>query len=179
MQISPKHLRSQTLYLWLGVCVLLFAEASNAWGTATYSFVSSQFTTFYNTSCPPTCNITGTFTLAQPLQPNLMQNLGGSGSFTPLSFSFTDGVTTFTNLNPGESGFNVDTDSHGNIIYWGFYTGPIGGGSLFAYDAGPGYETQEGVNLTNYQAYYLAYASGGTWTTTVTSTPEPSGLGNL
>jgi len=94
-----------------------------------------------------------------------VEDVGGSGAFTPLSFTFTDGVTTFTQLNSPLSGFAVHTDANGNIIQWGMYmAGPGGGAGLFLFYGGIGSLAQEGVNIDSYQAYFFSNTSpGGTW----------------
>lgn len=161
---SPRALHSATQ---LPDGTILVAGGSTTGQTGfTYSFVGAPFTTFTGTSCPPVCRITGSFTLAQPLAPNLNQNIGGSGAFTPASFSFTDGVTTFTNLNTSSSGFAVDTDANGKITLYSFFmSGPGGGAGLNVFFDGPGQDTQEGVNLNNYQASFQGVgAPGGIWT---------------
>jgi len=83
--------------------------------------------------------------VAQALPSNLVEDCSGSGSFTPLSFSFTDG-------------FNVDTDSSNLQV----------GPDLDVYYDGK-VETQEGI-CCNCAPEYCGY---GTWTSTVTSALEP------
>ncbi len=138
---------------------------SGASGAATYVFVSANFDQSVGTSCPPVCHITGSFTVAQPLAPNLMQDVGGSGAFKPLSFTFTDGVTTITQLNATSSGFAVHTDANGKITQWGMYmSGPGGGAGISIYYGGAENLTQNGVNLLAYQAYFQSATSpGGSW----------------
>lgn len=155
------------------LAVLLLPAGARAQQT-TYTFVGALFNTFEGTACPETCNISGSFTVPQPLPPNLVSpnSIGGSGDFIPSAFSFTDGVTTFTNQNVplqlgNTVGFSVDTDANGNITLFSFYmTGPGGSGvGMFAYYGGPGNITQEGVNLNAYQAYFEASgARPGGWT---------------
>jgi hypothetical protein len=141
------------------------AATAPAVAQATYSFVGVPFTQFMNTGCPPTCHISGSFTLSQPLPPNLVGSIGGSGDFTPLYFSFTDGNTVFNDGNSQYSGFAVDTDASGNITLFSFYLiGPGGGGGMYAYCGGPGTLTQEGVNVSDYQAMFEGQdAPCGTW----------------
>lgn len=67
----------------------------------TYTYTGNPFTAFFALdttapACPPTCMITGSFTVAQPLAANL-----SSYSFTPEAFSFTDGNIPITNLTSG------------------------------------------------------------------------------
>jgi hypothetical protein len=104
--------------------LFIFAGVAQAQQT-TYYFVSVPFTTFSpGTNCPPTCRITGSFTVSQPLPPNInlpVNIIDSSGTFTPTSFTFTDGVRTITNTTATISGFAVNTDANGNIVQWNFY----------------------------------------------------------
>ena len=79
----------------------------------TYSYVSKAYNQFGGTfACPPVCSIKGSFTVAAPLAANANYN------FTPLYFSFTDGLTTFTPSSATGFAFGVVTDSFGQIIGW-------------------------------------------------------------
>jgi len=167
-QRKADELRGMIFFV-VGLCSLLAPGLLAGAGRTTYSFVSVPLTQFVGTACPPTCRITGSFTVTQPLAPNITltpAQLGGSGSFTPDSFSFTDGVTTFTNLNSTTSGFAVNTDANGNIVEWGIYMGNTTlGPGISLYYAGPTELTQEGINVNSYQAYFQALGVvGGTWT---------------
>src|SRR5271157_5414649 len=165
MRLRTPNWRAGKITLVFALCSLL-GPAMRAQET-TYTFVGAPFNSFYQTNCPPICRLTGSFTLAQPLPPNLKGNIGGSGDFTPTSFSFTDGLTTLTNLNSDEySGFAVDTDANGNITSFSFYMGAKADCTgFFAYWDGPKSVTQEGTNLCNYQAYIQGVGVfPGTWT---------------
>lgn len=84
--------------------------------TATYTYTGLPFTSLAGFTCPPACNITGTFTLGSPLAPNSTE-----ASVTPVSFNFTDGMTTYSDANVTGSdilSFNVGTDSNGNVNSW-------------------------------------------------------------
>src|SRR5271156_2093081 len=79
----------------------------------TYRYTGNNYNQFGGTfACPPVCGITGSFTVAAPLAAN------ANYYFTPLSFSFTDGLTTFTPANVTGSAFGVVTNSFGQIIGW-------------------------------------------------------------
>jgi hypothetical protein len=148
--------------------------------STTYSYISTPFNSFSGTTCPPTCNITGSFTVAMPFPPNQMQDIGGSGSFTPLSFSFTEGTITWTNLNTVDSGFAFDTDSLGKITFYSFFADLANGSDVSVFFDGPTELTQlfASNNAGGYSASFSSEgASGGTWTSeTMVSTPEPSSL---
>ncbi|HEV2987281.1 MAG TPA: dockerin type I domain-containing protein, partial [Candidatus Angelobacter sp.] len=164
--VAPVLVRatSRSLLFLLGFALFITHPLAGA-GLTTYVYVGAQLNQFVGTSCPPTCHLTGSFTVAQPLPPNLVQDVGGSGAFTPLSFTFTDGVTTFTQVNSPLSGFAVHTDGNGNIVQWGmFMAGPGGGAGLFLFYGGIGSEAQQGVNIDSYQAYFFSSTSpGGAW----------------
>jgi hypothetical protein len=173
--LIPLLFRATPRLLLFLIAFTLFSPINTAAGsgTTTYVFLGVPFSQFVGTTCPPSCQLTGSFTVAQPLPPNLSQDVGGSGAFTPLSFTFTDGVTTFTQSNSTSFGFAVHTDANGNIIQWGmFMAGPGGGAGLLLFYGGSGSLAQEGVNLGNYQAYFFSNGSpGGTWSiATVNST---------
>jgi hypothetical protein len=142
---------------------------------ATYTFTGVPFNQFFNTSCPPTCRITGSITLAQPLPANISlpagQLGGSSSSFAPLSFSFTDGVTTATNQTcSSDNIFNANTDANGNITQYAINVCFNHGGSYFYLSYDPPFGTLVGLNGTNSSGAYQAFfndgsaASGGTWT---------------
>jgi YVTN family beta-propeller protein len=83
--------------------------------STTYNFTGNPFTFFSGAvTCPPDCNISGFFTLAQPLGPNLT-NVG----ISPTSYSANVGTTTFTPANTSSGRFaSISTDASGNIIAW-------------------------------------------------------------
>jgi hypothetical protein len=115
---------------------------------------------------------------AVPSEPKA--NIGGSGSFTPLSFSFTEGTITWTNLNTVDSGFAFDTDSLGKITFYSFFADLANGSDVSVFFDGPTELTQlfASNNAGGYSASFSSEgASGGTWTSeTSVSTPEPSSL---
>jgi hypothetical protein len=83
----------------------------------TYTYSGKAFQNLYSGfSCPPECNLSGSFTVAVPLGPDL-----ANSSISPTSFGYTDGPVTITNLNATGSGFSVSTDSGGAITAWDVY----------------------------------------------------------
>jgi YVTN family beta-propeller protein len=107
---------SFTLALGLG----FFSKPASA--QVTYTYTGKPFQNLSGGfTCPPECNITGSFTLAEPLAPNLSSYVA-----SPTSYSFTDGFVTITNVNgPPYSQIQVSTDSAGAISGWdvGLQTG--------------------------------------------------------
>jgi hypothetical protein len=83
--------------------------------STTYNITGNPFTVFSGSAaCPPDCNISGSFTLSQPLPPNL-----SNATITPASFSFTVGTTNLTQANVTSASFNgISTDASGYITSW-------------------------------------------------------------
>jgi hypothetical protein len=101
----------------------LWLSASQARADTIYTYTGNDFTAIedptasavtYTTSM----SITGSLTVAGPLGANLpLTNI----TTQVLSFSFSDGVNTLTNLNTdfgGETSIWVGTDAYGNIDQW-------------------------------------------------------------
>src|ERR1700748_1100328 len=88
-------LRSPKYGILLAVFFALAAAAASA--DVTYTYTSSPYTSWTNfASCPPSqiCQTTGTVTFANALPDNMAEQ-----AVTPLSFSFTDGITVLDNTN--------------------------------------------------------------------------------
>lgn len=92
--------------------LVLCSEAVNA--QTTYTYTGKPFQSFSGGyTCPPECNIAGSFTVAEKLAPNLT-----AAFISPTVFSFNDGFTTFTNANSTYQSFEISTDSSGAISAW-------------------------------------------------------------
>jgi hypothetical protein len=121
MSVNPHALSFrasvQSLPCWLRAMAfcLLLAAASAAPSSAdtVYTYTGSDFTSWTNTACPAACNITGSLTLAQALGTGL-----SFSDVNPVSFSFTDGITTWTDLNAPGGIFEFSTDMSGVITFW-------------------------------------------------------------
>jgi hypothetical protein len=115
-------MRFTTVTLLLAAIMLATPTPAHA-GSVTYTYAGRPYSpnapTFCDGSYTATCSqlaVTGSFTVANPLAPNLSQYV-----FSPLSFSFNDGSGVFSLTSDDELGvsiFNVTTDGDGNIIYW-------------------------------------------------------------
>ena len=83
--------------------------------STTYNIAGNPFTTFTGSAtCPPDCNVSGSFTLSQPLPPNL-----SNATITPASFSFTVGTTNLNQANVTSVIFaGISTDASGHITSW-------------------------------------------------------------
>jgi hypothetical protein len=100
-------------FVVLGLLMLL-GVARSARADETYTFVGQPFQGYFlDSDCTLTCQIMGSFTVAQPLAANL-----NFVTFTPESFSFTDGFYTYTQLTAGSAFYEFGTDSSGAITEW-------------------------------------------------------------
>jgi len=86
-----------------------------AMATSVYTYTGNDFSDVtgpYTTSD----SITGSLTISSPLAANLMFS---ENNVTPIAYSFTDGVQTFTNNSAlTDVIFGFATDSEGNITGW-------------------------------------------------------------
>jgi hypothetical protein len=174
---------------WI-VLVSLVAFAPLAAAT-TYQFTSPTYT-FASGSYTTAMRLTGTLTTAVPLPPNMPYS-----SVEPLatSWSFFDGLVTYTNLNTSDfEGFFVATDANGDISQWGLdnltpaapntvgeiidvvYIAQSGGGAAGGYHATCVAVSGAGV-CNAYTALYLGIVEGssGSWATVrpPAATPAP------
>jgi len=106
-----KTLLTKPLTLFLFLFFLGFSPGARA--DTQYSYTGDDFTSWTNTACPPACRITGSLILAAPLLSGL-----NFADVTPLSYSFTDGITTWTDTNAPGGIFQFSTDPMGNITFW-------------------------------------------------------------
>jgi hypothetical protein len=147
-----------------------------AWSSVTYTYTGNPFTSWaQGFQCPPVCGAVGSFTVAQPLAPNLPE-LTDVGA---ISATLTSGGVTVTLASsvPNQSNVAVSTDGSGNIVYF----------SLVLYGSGPNtarIAVQYSTALTFDDIHYIDSNSHlgpiaginrddpGTWSVT----PEPSSL---
>ncbi len=162
---SYKLISAALLCFMLTVCIAAPAKADS-----TYTYTGNPFTGFYGgASCPPSCSLSGSFTVSSPLAPGLV-----FGTVTPVSFSFTDGGFTITSSDYSGNIF-VDTNSLGQIDGWqiDIVSGPSSSHyqivSTLSGDQGSYYTTS-----TSSQAYNSE--DPGTWAASTTGVPEPPSL---
>lgn len=108
---------------FLAVAFVAFSLAPIAAADAVYTYTGNPLTACPATlPCPgPNNNITLTITLASPLSDNMSyQNIDS----LIVSFSMTEGTTTYSSLIPGYT-FNVQTNATGGIQDWLIAVGPI------------------------------------------------------
>jgi hypothetical protein len=128
-----------------------------------YDYTGADFTSVtgpYTTSD----SVTGSFTVASPLEDNLNLLI-----ITPVSFSFSDGQQTLTNANAA-SEFHISTDAAGDVTGWIISIElNHGGGAAILSTSGAGYGSQdEGESPTSSGFSYTA----GSFTE-VPATPSP------
>lgn len=167
--LKPVH---TGLALFLG----LISLGTPAFADTTYTYtgnpVGAALNGFNPLSCGGPCTITGSFVTASPLGDSFAFN-----SIVPESYSFTDGIQTYTNTNSSPSLFYVGTDASGDVVNTNIELvigGPVTptSGSLIAMynPPGNGWSSDEIIESGN-GAYNL---DTGTWA--ITDTPEPSCL---
>jgi hypothetical protein len=150
----------------LAICAMVVAaSAGSAMADSQYSYQGNLFTDFsVGYSCPPTCALSGSFTLANAIGPDNTVTF-----ITPLTYSFIDGNQTFTPSNSSFMDIGFVTNSSGNIDEWIFEISSNSGNTYVESEAVPG-----GGDLSG-NSSSLAFAANtnpGTWS--VVTTPEPS-----
>lgn len=190
--IGPhRFVRFGFLFLLMGV-----ACVSSAMADTVYTYTGNTFTTSINApgfgspyTCPLICSVSGTFTVASPLAGN-----SSPGIFTPASFSFTDGVNTFTNSNATATFGIFATSAAGLPTAWSINIGSFGTVQSFLqtvnFDGGVGGIQTYDLTAVEYCDGGLCTAiynlgSAGTWTATTgepkvpndgTPVPEPASI---
>jgi hypothetical protein len=175
----------------LVICSLFVIGVARSTSADTvYTYTGKTFNTFSNNyACAGSCNVSGSFTVATAFGANL-----NDFTFTPLSFSFTDGHQTLTQADvtyPAVPFEHFSTDASGAVTTWridlsnspisGYILstekcdvaagsgGPISCGTPFWDLAGP---------ITDYTFTSEGYIDSqpGTWSSTTSPVPEPSSL---
>ena len=158
-----------TMYRFLGVlaaCTMTLTLAAST----TYTYTGNVFQTVL---APYTTSdfVSGYFTLTSPLPVNMAES-----AITPVSYSFTDGVQTFSSASPPpEVTFNIGTDASGNIDQW-----------VIQLDSGPPSNdiVSTSSNASDFGELGIAalgenFGDSGTWVTSGgggSPTPEPGNV---
>lgn len=104
----------------LGLLCLMLPGSLRA--NTLYTYTGNAFTEFSGSyACPPECSITGSFTVAAPLPPNMVFIQQYGDNIHAISYDFTDGVHEFNTANSTVTYLNVGTDSSGAIDAWLIY----------------------------------------------------------
>ena len=103
---------NKSTFFSLLAAVVLASSTVPLAADVTYTYTGNDFT-IATSPYTHSDSVSGFFTLAAALNDNF------SGAITPTSYSFTDGVQTFTNASPPATvTFEVDTGASGNITEW-------------------------------------------------------------
>ena len=151
-------------------CLLLTLCVVSAKADTTYTYTGAPFIEFGAAVCPPTCNITGSFTLATPIPAN--------ASATIKTFTFSTGPFTFTSLTNGP--FGVSTNAAGVIDSWSIDMTGAGGAEISSgaptFNDELEFGADDGLGDGGLKFFFGADAGGiGFWTaSTSTGVPEPT-----
>jgi hypothetical protein len=109
------------------VCLIMLGGSTTAAaGPIIYFYQGNPLETSGVYQCPPVCSISGSFIVASELEPNRPLE----SAFTPLWYSFSNGLNTFTPTNSTMlgGGFFVSTNESRIIDEWSiqFVNGPTG-----------------------------------------------------
>jgi len=192
--IMPRNAVLRFTRCSFGVALLcLCFLPSSAHANAVYTYTGNAFNSFSGsdvcTGGVGECAIQGSFTLSARLAPNL-----SDVAITPLSFTFTDGNVTITNLTVSTDptapfAFYVSTDSTGAIDGWQTVLAndpyPQSFGTAYAFletcqnlgctNTGGGIDTsQYGLEFIGGYTQAVVLNDAGSWS--VSPTPEPSSL---
>ena len=134
--------------LKLGIAAAVLAAMTAEAKSYKYRYVGHRYTNYSGGSClNKRQRITMTMVLSAKLPPNLVCNPTGNGlcegesngviggNTTPVSWTASDGVHTWTSQSGGlETAWNFATDSNANITQW-YAGGQAGNGNPFQYVA--------------------------------------------
>lgn len=174
-QMPLAFFRSSAPYrviLQLALLVFAYSLSSSA-EELTYNYAGNPFNTFSGgAACPSECSISGYFTVSAPLGPNF------DGYFTPDSFSFTDGLTTVTQVNSTDSAFGIITDSLSDITVWNMQF--VDAQTSMYTGTGPSVLCPSDCTVTDGSFASASFAEivndPGSWSSATAATPEPSGF---
>lgn len=153
-----------------------FAFAGSAWADTIYIYTGSPFTILSGNPPSSATRLTGFFSVASPLPPNLQTIRPVFINVVPLTWSFTDGNFVFTASNSTLLVFEFTTNATGAINGWCV-------GTVAALPANPNFSSGNGLNgcfgadIVDYRAFNQAQSSlPGTWSvaTPPVVTPEPT-----
>jgi hypothetical protein len=111
---------ARTVRTLLFCALVMIGLAQSAKADTIYTYTGNPFNKFSapQFACPPICNISGSFTLANGLGPDFGSPPFGFDTITPLSYDFTDGVNSFTESNSTILFFSIGTDINGIPDAW-------------------------------------------------------------
>jgi hypothetical protein len=159
-----------------GLAAFILALPSMASSVYTYTYTGNDFESSPSGPYTDSDSVTGSFTLSSALGDNLVD-----APFTPSSYSFTDGVQTFSSTSSPatEETFEVSTNASGAIVAWSVSlgTGPPDSDSVSTF-------TTEDVGMLDegFGGEGFNLGDAGTWAETVSSgggtspVPEPGNV---
>jgi hypothetical protein len=145
--------------------------------TTTYTYTGNYFGTAIVSPTPPyttSDSISGSFTVTTALADSTYYGSATQLEADGLSFSFTDGVYSYSGDSSIISGlFSVKTDSSGNFSSWNIQIENSSGGYFSSVGVGaPG--SGYGDTVYNSSSIYDALALGsGTWSSSSSDGPSP------
>jgi hypothetical protein len=157
------------------IAAILTLGATASFADTTYTYTGNPFTT----AAPGFTEVSGSFTLPNPLG----DNLNKVSLLLPVNFNFSDGVNVYTPASTSKAGgldLIFSTDATGKIIGWAIML--ANGGSLDpTLDSfnQPGQVGDQEVNSGTGNIIASNHNDPGTWTVstgTTTQTPEPGSL---
>ncbi len=164
--------------VWTGLCCTIFCLA--AYGSATgYTYTGNDFTMIDGPSPVSTSDfVSGSFSLYNPLKPNLP--FGTDISSRVISFEFSDGVNTYV---AGEDGMGlawswIGTNADGAITTWLFeLSSDTGAIRIFTANPPPDYALHADLSANDYQGWWARNDyTPGFWTLTSVLAGEPNSL---
>ena len=124
-RFAIRRLAPLSAFLLIVIAVANTASAS----PIIYFYQGNSLETSGVYECPPVCNLSGSFILESALDPNRQLE----SPLTPMWYSFTNGLNTFTPLTTGFGGatFRFSTDPSGTIEEWSVQLVLNGDGTYF------------------------------------------------
>jgi len=182
-RLSVSGFRNRTAALKFGRLLMVGALlaiglATSAQANTVYSYTGNDFTDFIGGyGCTPECGVTGSFTLGQALSANI------NSPIAPISYSFTDGSTVWTQTNSILWSSQVLTNGQAAIDGWEliFEINPTCGigctmSELFTSDSGQTIQDMTQLYPNgSFAAGAYNFSVPGVWTAnSTTATPETS-----
>jgi len=152
------------LFGGLTVCLLTLPAMADV----TYTYTGNDFELVFGGSYTTSDFVSGSFTVASALPDNLVFS---NDNVTPTSYSFTDGVQTFSSMSPPTNvTFDIGTDGSGNINKWDITlgSGPPNNDTLSTFSGGS--DTGE---MDNMSSFGEVIGDPGTWTVSGSTSPTP------
>jgi hypothetical protein len=176
-------------FRWLlsAICLQL-AILQPSWASTTYFYTGNHFTSITDDIWLPVpgqyttaMHVSGWFEVENPLASNL-----SLAFVTPVSYSFSDGRSTYTNLDAVLStanSFEISTDAAGSITGWFIGIQRFGTGNLWTVTTGPVYDygavEPNWFSPTTQRDNAIVYNNPGAWTSVTAPVPEPASYAML